>query len=198
MTSKASLMKSRWLLMGRTVLTSMFLLLTWSCASWLGPQEIEIPVSRLEKSVQKNFPFNARYLELFDVTLSNPRLSLQPASERLVVALEAKVMPPLLKMPWQGELIVSGGLRIDPERRAVMLTEPRLENIRLDAATGSYTVRLARLGTLLAEDLLTDMVLYTFAPDAFVVGGQRFTPTHIATRKNNLVVSFQPATSLSR
>lgn len=162
------------------------------CASLLPPQEIEIPLSRLQKSAEQNFPVNARYLDLFDVTVSNPRLSLQPAADRLVLGLHARVQPPLIKTPWQGELLVSGGLRIDPVRRAVILTEPRLENIRLNAATGSYTSRLARLGTQLAEDLLTDRVLYTFAPDAFVVAGQRFVPTRITTRNNSLVVSFEP------
>jgi hypothetical protein len=163
------------------------------CASWLGPQEIEIPVSRLQNSVEAKFPLNERYLDLFDVSLTRPRLSLQTASDRLVLALDARVAPPLLKKPWQGELVVSGGLRIDAARRAVMLADPRLENIRLDAATGGYTTRLARLGTALAEDLLSDMVLYTFAPDAFVVAGQRFVPTRITTRGNKLVVSFEPA-----
>lgn len=162
------------------------------CASLLPPQEIEIPLSRLQKSAEQNFPVNARYLDLFDVTVSNPRLSLQPAADRLVLGLDARVQPPLIKTPWQGELLVSGGLRIDPVRRAVILTEPRLENIKLNAATGSYTSRLARLGTQLAEDLLTDRVLYTFAPDAFVVAGQRFVPTGITTRNNSLVVSFEP------
>lgn len=162
------------------------------CASLLPPQEIEIPLSRLQKSAEQNFPVNARYLDLFDVTVSNPRLSLQPAADRLVLGLDARVQPPLIKTSWQGELLVSGGLRIDPVWRAVILTEPRLENIRLNAATGSYTSRLARLGTQLAEDLLTDRVLYTFAPDAFVVAGQRFVPTRITTRNNSLVVSFEP------
>ena len=163
-----------------------------SCASLLPPQEIEIPLSRLQKSAEQNFPFNARYLDLFDVTVSNPRLSLQPEADRLLLGLDARVQPPLVKTSWQGELLVSGALRIDPVRRAVILTEPRLENIKLDAATGSYTSRLARLGTKLAQDLLTDKVLYTFAPDAFVVAGQRFIPTGITTRKNSLVVSFEP------
>jgi hypothetical protein len=168
------------------------LILLSGCASLLPPQEIEIPLSRLQKSVEQNFPFNARYRDLFDVTVSNPRLSLQPAADRLMLGLDTRVQPPLIKTPWQGELLVSGGLRIDPVRRAVILTEPRLENIKLDAATGNYTSRLARLGTQLAEDLLTDRVLYTFAPDAFVVAGQRFVPTGITTRKNSLVVSFEP------
>ena len=184
----------RWQVQHLLVLTSLMLLALLSgCASLLPPQEIEIPLSRLQQSVQKNFPFNARYFDLFEVSLGNPVLSLQPTSDRLVLALEARVQPPLIKTPWQGELLISGGLRIDSVRRAVILTEPRLENIKLDATTGTYTSRLARLGSQLAEDLIGERVLYTFAPDAFVVAGKRFVPTGIATRKNSLVVSFEPA-----
>ena len=184
----------RWQVQHLLVLTSLMLLALLSgCASLLPPQEIEIPLSRLQQSVQKNFPFNARYFDLFEVSLSRPVLSLQPASDRLVLALEARVQAPLIKTPWQGELLLSGGLRIDPLRRAVILTEPRLENIRLDPATATYTSRFARLGSQLAEDLIGEKVLYTLAPDAFVVAGKRFVPTGITTRKNSLVVSFEPA-----
>ena len=176
------------------VLTSLMLLTLLSgCASLLPPQEIEIPLSRLQQSIHKKFPYTERYFGLLDVTLSNPVLSTQPAADRMLIALDAQVLPPLVKTPWQGELLVSGSLRIDPVRRAVLLTEPRLENIKLDAATGTYTSRLARLGTQLAEDLIGETVLYTFAPDAFVVAGKRFVPTRITTRKDSLVVSFEPA-----
>ena len=175
-------------------LTSLMLLTLLSgCASLLPPQEIEIPLSRLQQSIQKKFPYAERYFGLLDVTLSNPVLSTQPAADRMLIALDAQVLPPLVKSPWQGELLISGTLRIDPAQRAVLLTEPRLENIKLNAATGTYTSRLARLGTQLAEDLIGETVLYTFAPDAFVVAGKRFVPTGITTRKDSLVVSFEPA-----
>jgi hypothetical protein len=176
------------------VLTSLMLLTFLSgCASLLPPQEIEIPLSRLQQSLQKKFPYTERYFSLLDVTLSNPVLSTQPAADRMLIALDAQVLPPLIKTPWQGELLVSGSLRIDPARRVVLLTEPRLENIKLDAVTGNYTTRVARLGKQLAEDLIGEAVLYTFAPDAFVVAGKRFVPTGITTRKDSLVVSFEPA-----
>lgn len=183
----------RWQRQALLALSVLMLALLSGCASLLPPQEIEIPLSRLQQSVQKKFPYAERYFGLLDVTLSNPVLSTRPAADRLLIALDAQVLPPLMKTPWQGELLVSGVLRIDAARRAVLLTEPRLENIKLDAATGSYTSRLARLGTQLAEDLIGETVLYTFAPDAFVVAGQRFIPTGITTRKDSLVVSFEPA-----
>ena len=183
-----------WQVQRLLVLTSLLLLTLLSgCASLLPPQEIEIPLSRLQQSLQKKFPYTERYFSLLDVTLSNPVLSTQPAADRMLIALDAQVLPPLIKTPWQGELLVSGSLRIDPARRVVLLTEPRLENIKLDAATSSYTSRVARLGKQLAEDLIGETVLYTFAPDAFVVAGKRFVPTGITTRKDSLVVSFEPA-----
>lgn len=183
-----------WQVQRLLVLTSLLLLTLLSgCASLLPPQEIEIPLSRLQQSVQKKFPYTERYFSLLDVTLSNPVLSTQPAADRMLIALDAQVLPPLIKTPWQGELLVSGSLRIDPARRVVLLTEPRLENIKLDAVTGNYTSRVARLGKQLAEDLIGEAVLYTFAPDAFVVAGKRFVPTGITTRKDSLVVSFEPA-----
>ena len=187
-------LRCSWQVQRLLVLTSLMLLTLLSgCASLLPPQEIEIPLSRLQQSIQKKFPYTERYFNLLDVTLSNPVLSTQPAADRMLIALDAQVLPPLIKTPWQGELLVSGSLRIDPVRRAVLLTEPRLENIKLDAATGSYTSRVARLGKQLAEDLIGETVLYSFAPDAFVVAGKRFVPTGITTRKDSLVVSFWPA-----
>ena len=187
-------LRCSWQVQRSLVLTSLMLLTLLSgCASLLPPQEIEIPLSRLQQSIQKKFPYTERYFGLLDVTLSNPVLSTQPAADRMLIALDAQVLPPLIKTPWQGELLVSGSLRIDPVRRVVLLTEPRLENIKLDAATGSYTSRVARLGKQLAEDLIGEMVLYSFAPDAFVVAGKRFVPTRITTRKDSLVVSFEPA-----
>jgi hypothetical protein len=154
-------------------------------------QQVEVPLSRLQREVEKRFPMTNRYLELFDVTVSQPLLSLDPENDRLIAAFDTRVLVPLAKRPLEGRMQVSGRLSIDPRRRAIVLVEPRLDSLgRL--ANGSNG-KLARLGVLLAEDLLNNTVLYTFAPDAFTLMGQRFTPTRISTRQNSLVVSFEPA-----
>ncbi len=162
-----------------------------SCASMLPMQEVEVPLSRLQREIDKRFPINNRYLDLFDVTLSQPRLALDPANDRLVAAFDAAVLPPLARKALEGRMQISGRLRIDPKRRAIVLTEPRLDSLGTLATAGNGT--LGKLGVLLAEDLLDNTALYTFAPDAFTVLGQRFNPTRITTRNNSLVVSFEPA-----
>lgn len=169
----------------------LLILLVSACATLLPMQHIEIPLSRLQRDIEKRFPVNHRYLDLFDVALAQPTLSLRPDSDRMVVAIDAKVSSIFTSKPVEGKLLVSGQLHIDPKRRALVLVNPRLENLGNLAEPGNG--KLVRLGQALAEDLLNDTVLYTFAPDAITVAGQRFTPTRIATRENSLVVSFEPA-----
>ncbi len=173
------------------LLTLLLTQLLGGCAQLLPMQEVEVPLTRLQREIDKRFPVNNRYLELFDVTLSQPRLSLDPENDRLVAAFDAAVLPPLMKKPLEGRMQVSGRLRIDPKRRAIVLAEPRLDSLGTLANSGNG--KIGKLGMLLAEDLLDNMVLYSFAPDAFTVLGQRFHPTRITTRRNSLVVSFEPA-----
>ncbi len=176
----------------RALLVIGLIFVATGCASLIGPQDKEVPLSRLQQALQNKFPFNNRYLDLFDITVSNPKLSLQPDTNRVVTAFDARVSPAFLKQAWQGKLVLSGALKIDATRNAVVLTEPRLENLSLDAATGSNAGKLAKLGTQLAEDLLNNTVIYTFKPEDFFIAGMRFAPTKITTRANALVVSFEP------
>ena len=179
--------------MTRRILLPLVLLMLGGCASLIGSHDVAIPLTNMQQSLQKKFPFNNRYLDLFDISVNNPQLTLQPDTNRVVTALDARVAPPFLKKPWEGKLVISGLLKIDAARHAVILSEPRLENLTMDKTTGTYTGKLARLGTMLAEDILNNMVIYSFKPEELNIGGVQFKPTKITTRANGLVVSFEPA-----
>jgi len=182
---------------GLFLLVSMLTIMVTSgltgCASVLAPRSVELPLARLQQAMQSRFPLNNRYLDLFDVTVSRPQLSLQPDTNRVTVGLEVRIAPPFLKNPWEGRLDLSGVLAIDMARRAIVLTEPRLENLTIDSVTGTYTAKLARLGALLVEDGLNKLPVYTFKPDELQWAGMRVVPTKITVRANSLVVSFEPA-----
>src|SRR4051812_21080114 len=107
-------------------------LLLTSCAAMLGPREVELPLAQLQESLNRKFPFNSRYLELFDINLSNPRVSIQPETNRIVTNLDASVAPPFLQRAWKGSFTLSGMLALDPARRAVVLADSRLEDVALD------------------------------------------------------------------
>lgn len=168
------------------------LLLLTSCASLLGPREVEMPLARLQDSLNRRFPLNSRYLEVFDIYVSNPRLTLQPDTNRVAILVDATIAPPMLNRSLKGSMALSGSLAVDPAKNALILTDARLEDFSIEGVEGRTTRQLARIGGLLAEQMLKDIPLYTFGPDDFRYASTRFIPTKILTKATGLVVTFEP------
>ncbi|HJV76346.1 MAG TPA: DUF1439 domain-containing protein [Noviherbaspirillum sp.] len=164
-----------------------------SCATLLGPREKEIPLARIQEAIASRFPFNNRFLELLDVRVTNPRVTLQPDSNRILTSMDTTVAPPFMKRAWNGNFAISGQLRFDATRNALILADPRVEQFVVNGLDPLYANQIAKVGSLLAEQLLKDMPLYTFAPDELRYSGVRFNPTKITTRPDSLVVTFEPA-----
>jgi len=164
-----------------------------SCASLLGPRDMEIPLARLQESIASRFPFNNRFLELLDVRVTNPKVSLQPDTNRIMTTMDASVAPPFMNRSWNGNFAVSGMLRFDPARSALVLAEPRVEQFAVAGLDPLYANQISKVVSLLAEQLLKDAPLYTFQPDDLRFSGTRFNPTKITTRPSGLVVTFEPA-----
>lgn len=175
------------------IFATLVALLLAACATLLGPREVEIPVARLQEAVASRFPFNNRYLELLDIRVTNPRVSLLPDSNRILTSMDTSIAPPFTNRSWSGNLAVSGQLRFDPARNALVLGEPRVESINVSGLDPLYANQLLKIGGLLVEQLLKDMPLYTFSPDAFRHAGTNFMPTKITTRQDSLMVTFEPA-----
>lgn len=164
-----------------------------SCAGLIGSREVELPLTTLQDALNRKFPFNSRYLEIFDIQLSNPRMTLQPDTNRVVTTLDASIAPPFLNKSWKGSFAMSGMLALDPARSAIVLAEPRMDRFAIDGVDAAYTNQIARIGGLLAEQIFRNVPLYTFDADQFRYAGVRFMPSKITTKSNGLVVTFEPA-----
>lgn len=165
-----------------------------ACAGLLGPREVELPLYKLQEAMDRKFPFSNRYLEIFDISVSHPKLALQPGTNRVVTSLETVIAPSLLSnKAWTGSMELSGVLRLDPARNAIMLAEPRVDKFLLNGVDARYAKQFAQIGTLLVEQVLKNTPLYTFQPEDFKYAGTRFMPTTITTKSNSLVVTFEPA-----
>jgi hypothetical protein len=168
-------------------------LLLASCASLMGPRNVEIPIAQLQDSIAKKFPFNNRYLELLDINVSNPRISVQPETNRITTSMDTLIAPPFLARAWKGNLAISGNLKFDPARNALVLGDPRMEQFTVDGLDATYGRQITKIGNLLAGELLQDMPLYTFKPEDLRYGGANFVLSKITTKPNSLVVTFEPA-----
>src|SRR6476469_6115037 len=105
-------------------------LLAAACASLLGPRDIDVPLARLQEGMERRFPYNQRYLGLFDVSATNPKLALQPDVNRIAATMDLSVTPVLAfgNAGVRGALTLSGVPRVDTARGMLVLGDPRVED----------------------------------------------------------------------
>ena len=161
-----------------------------SCASILGPRQVELPLHKLQAGLDKRFPVNERLLDIFDVQLTRPQLSLQPDQDRVALAVEASVAPPFARA-WTGNLAFSGRLYVDPGRAAVMMAEPRIEHLQLGNPEAER--QLTRVANSLIGTIARDMPVYAFDQKDLRYAGVQFVPTRIQATRTGLLVTLEPA-----
>ncbi len=176
----------------RFVLLLLLPLFLTSCAGIFGSRSLDIPLAKLQEGVNKRFPLNNRFLEVFDITLSNPQVTLLPDVERIVLTVESSIAPPLTSKRWNGRLAISGSLQYDLAKNAIMLTDPRIEELKHDGIDPAQSRQFSKLGNFLAERLFKEAPVYAFKPEDLRRGGTNFVPIKITTKSNALVISFEP------
>jgi hypothetical protein len=130
------------------------------------PRTVGISQAKLLELIAGQFPFNNRYLELFDVSLASPRLRLIPAENRIGTELGYSIGASLLgSRTYQGTLNLSYGLRFEPSDGTVRLSQVRVEDFEVPGVPPAFASRANRLGGLLAENLLKDFVVHRLKPE---------------------------------
>ena len=162
-----------------------------SCASMLGPREVDLPLAKLQASLDRRFPMDNRLLELFDVRLSRPQLAVLPG-DRVALTVDASVAQSFLRNPLSGSLAFSGRLFIDQARNGVYLAEPRLERFAISGIDESVSRQLSRAANTVLEKAILDIPVYSFRMDELRYAGVQYVPTRIATTANGLRVSLEP------
>jgi hypothetical protein len=161
-----------------------------SCASVLGPRQVELPLHKLQSSLDKRFPINERLLDIFDVQLTRPQLLLVPDQDRVALAVDASVAPPFARA-WAGNVAFSGRLYIDPGRAAVMMAEPRVDRLQLGNPDAER--QLTRVANTLIDTVARDLPVYAFDQSDLRYAGVQFVPTRIQTTRTGLLVTLEPA-----
>lgn len=162
------------------------------CASWLDARDAVMPLSKLQKSVDAEFPVKGRYFDMYEVEATQPKLSLHPEANRIAATLGVRIAPTFMKRALQGQITISGVMRIDERRNAVVLAEPRLENMAINTATGIQPAILQETVAQIVENVFSNMVIYTFRREDLRTTFVSWRPSNIRVRSDSIVVSFEP------
>jgi hypothetical protein len=168
-------------------------LLLSACAVVLGPRNIEVSQDRLQQLVDRRFPVNKRYLELFDVTVSAPRLSLMPEANRIATQLDVSAEDRLLRRPMKGAMDLNYTLRFEPADNTIRLADVRVDSFLIGDAPGPLQNQLNRIGRLLAEEMLDGQVVHTLKPeDVQNAQGRGYQPGELKVTPRGIALTLNP------
>ncbi|MGY8523789.1 DUF1439 domain-containing protein [Paracidovorax citrulli] len=146
---------------------------------------------QLQAALERKFPFSQRYMQLFDVQLTNPQLTLDSQRNRVAITFDARLDNQLFfSQPLTGRFALDSGLRYDPPTRSLVLQDPEVKQFDVAGMPGQFSRQFNALGGILAEQLLQDYPLYTFKPDELRVGGRQVEPGTITVLPDGINVKI--------
>lgn len=183
----------------QTTLLIAFLALLSACATLPPPPKtISVSEARLAQMISAQFPFSSEMLEVLDVVVSAPRISLDPANNRINTSLDVNVAGNSLlglftDKRYKGVLDMSYGLRFEPRDATVRLTDVRVNRLDVDGAPSAMRRPIEKLGAPLAQKLLKDYVLYKVRPeDLQAAQGWGYKPGAFRVEPTGLSITLDP------
>lgn len=162
------------------------------------PKSIEVSEARLAQLIGSQFPFNSEMLDVLDVGVSAPRITLDPANNRINTAMDLNVAGSGLvglvtSREYQGGLDLSYGLRFEPADGTVRMSDVRVHRLSVIGAPPALQRPIEKLGASLAKRLLKDYVLYRLsAEDLHASEGWAYKPGAVRVAPTGLSISLDP------
>ncbi len=153
--------------------------------------EYTLSQKQLQSAIETRFPQQLRYAEVFNVYLKNPRLTLNPAQNRVLTQVSVNVLSPLLlAAPLNGAITLSSGLKYDKATRAILLDNPTVDSIDFSTVPAQYKQQLSQIGAIVAEQVLKDYPVYQFTSDELRLSGKTFEPGAITVQPDGIAVKI--------
>ena len=160
-----------------------------------GPRTLEISEVQLVERLARQFPVQRRVLEVFELSLQDPRVRLLPQENRMETDMAYVVGRPARpgSRTLRGRLRISYGLRLDAEDLSVRLQDVRVEPLADPDVPGPMAEHVGRMGGMLAEELLRDFVVYRIRPeDVQGAARQGYRPTQLTVVPGGLQLRLDP------
>jgi len=143
------------------------------CADVAGPRTVTLSEADLARLLEKRFPTERRVMEVIDFRVDRPQLRLLPETNRIATEFAVSAADKLFGRSFAGRLALESALRYDEPSREVRLTQVRVNRLQFDGMPPQMQNTVSRLGSLLAEQLLDGLAVYTFRQGDLDRGLQR-------------------------
>lgn len=147
-----------WLALGGTGLA----VLGSGCAGMPGGlNNFEITRDQISKALAGQFPVQRRMMDIFDVSLSLPRLTLNTEKNRLDTEFDVAAVETLFtRKVFRGALGFGSGVRYEPVDHSVRLAHVSLNRFAVPGVPEQVATSLQQVARVVAETLLESLTVY--------------------------------------
>ncbi len=134
------------------------------CAGLIGTHDVDISESQLTLLLARQFPMERKVLEVVELSITNPVLTLIPQQNRVGTELDVTALDRLFGSSATGHVKLDYGLRFQPADHTIRMTQVRVRELTLSSGSSNLHGAAQRIGGLVAENALEDLVLYRMKP----------------------------------
>ena len=128
-----------------------------------GGVAISIPASAINAAMAKSFPMSQTFFQVIDLTYSNPKVTLQNTSDRVQLAMDAKLsfklIPGLKNLT--GTTIIDSAVRYDPTKRQFFLSDPTIQKLDIAGLPKDQVDKITKIALELTKSRLEKEPIYT-------------------------------------
>lgn len=159
-----------------------------------GLRQFEVPADKLREGLASQFPRRQKVMDVFELNLSLPQLSLDPANNRIVTSFDLALEETLLtRKTFRGSLGFASGLRYAAADHSICLQNVSLEKLALPGVPASLGGQVRQVGQLAAQTFLEGLAVYHLPKNmAQLVDTLGTAPDQLKVTATGLSVSFKP------
>ena len=140
------------------------LVLLSGCAGLIGTHDVDISESQLTLLLARQFPMERKVLEVIDLAITNPVLTLIPQGNRVGTELDVAAVDRLFGNSATAHVKLDYGLRFEASDHTIRMTQVRVRELTLASGSSNLHGAAQRIGGLVAEGALENLVIYRMKP----------------------------------
>lgn len=148
--------------------------------------------SQIQEKLNEKLPLTKSYLFIFQVTLDNPRVSLEDGSSRVKAGLDIilNIQAGKEPKPLGGSMDVSGGIRYSSERGEFFLTDPIIERLAVQGIPDLYTDKVNSVLTKALAEYYASHPIYSLKAYDSKQAAAQLVLKNVVVEKGELVVTL--------
>jgi hypothetical protein len=121
---------------------------------------IEITPEQIQERLDRKFPIRKKYLMVLELTLADPEVALREGSDRVGFDVAAFTNVIVNAEDLEGTASVSSTIRYDRKEGALLLVDPRVEDLTISLLEEKYQDGVKEVANIAADEYLDDYEIY--------------------------------------